>query len=164
MKKFALLSLLLITFDAHAAVNVLGRLGVGFTNQMANEVESISFKIQRSRSSALGVILGFQSRDGETSYGLGVKLYRNIYEEPNLRFYMAGMLASLSQIVTVNGNPETQSGMQIDGTFGTEFHINSIESLGFSMEFGISTNTLGNDTTIETIGDGFIKAALHFYL
>jgi hypothetical protein len=44
MKKFALLSLLLITFDAHAAVNVLGRLGVGFTNQMANEVESISFK------------------------------------------------------------------------------------------------------------------------
>jgi hypothetical protein len=64
-----------------------------------------------------------------------VKLYRNIYEEPNLRFYMAGMLASLSQIVTVNGNPETQSGMQIDGTFGTEFHINSIESLGFSMEF-----------------------------
>ena len=73
---------------------------------------------------------------------------------------MAGFLAALSEVV----NNQTESGFQIDGTFGSEFHFAGIESLGFSMEFGISVNTLGSDTDISTMGSSFLKAAVHFYL
>lgn len=146
--------------NSYGAVNVIGRLGVGFTNQLANDMEAISFKIQRSRSSALGVVLGFKAEDSETTYGAGIKLFRNIYEEPNLRFFMSGFVAALSEVI----NQKTESGFQIDGTFGSEFHFTSLESLGFSMEFGVSIDTLGDGTTIQTAGHNFFKAAVHFYL
>ncbi len=158
--------LILIAFIAmrittsQADVNVLGRMGLGFTNQLANDMGAISFKVQRSRAVAMGVVLGFKAEDSETTFGAGVKLYRNIYEEPNLRFYMAGLLAAVSEVI--NNNKE--SGMQIDGTMGTEFHFNSIESVGFSFEVGVSVNTLGTGTTISTLGDKFAILSAHFYL
>ncbi len=161
MKKFLTITLFsLLCCHAYADVNVLGRLGIGFTNQLANDMGAISFKVQRSRAFALGVVVGFNAEDSETTYGAGVKLYRNIYEEPNLRFYMAGLFAAVSDII----NSTKESGMQIDGTMGTEFHLNGVESIGFSFEFGVSVNTLGSDTTISTLGDKFAIVSAHFYL
>ena len=63
MRKF-ILAFILIVMNlgvAKADVNLIGRLGMGYTNQLANNMEAISFKVQRSRSSALGVVLGFKS-------------------------------------------------------------------------------------------------------
>ena len=140
-----------------------GRMGVGLSNQLANEIPAISMKIQQSKTFALGGILGFKSDQDNTLYGAGVKLYRIIFDEPQLNFYMAGLLATETYL---DEEKKAQSGFQLDGTMGSEFHFQGLESLGFSLEFGLSVRKADDSggTTFQTLGDQFLKAAVHFYL
>ena len=59
---------------------------------------------------------------------------------------------------------ETENGYQVDGTLGSEFSFQGLESLGFSFEFGISFNKYQGESRIQTIGVNFIQSAIHFYL
>ncbi len=141
-----------------------GRMGVGATNQLANEIPAISLKIQQSKTFALGGVLGFRSDQDYTLYGAGVKFYRIIFDEPQLNFYMAGLIATQNFID--ENKSKVKSGYQVDGTMGSEFHFQGLESIGFSFEFGISARNVDADrgSSIETLGDQFLKAAVHFYL
>lgn len=154
-----LISLPSVVFGA----DLRGRLGVGMTNQLANGVPAISLKIQQSKTFAMGGLLGFKSDQDQTLYGAGLKLYRIIFDEPQLNFYLAGLLASENY---VNDQNKVDTGYQLDGTMGTEFHFSGLESLGFSVEFGLSVRNADDDggTSFETLGDSFLKAAVHFYL
>ena len=163
MKQFFFLILCFFIFDAHAA-DLRGRMGVGATNQLANEIPAISLKIQQSKTFALGGILGFRSNEDHTLYGAGVKLYRIIFDEPQLNFYMAGLFAA--ETFLDEADDKVLSGFQIDGTLGSEFHFSGLESIGFSFEFGVSARNVDAEsgTSLETLGDQFVKAAVHFYL
>lgn len=163
MTKFFVFLLAIFSLEATSA-DLRGRMGVGATNQLANEIPAISLKVQQSKTFALGGLLGFRSNQDETLYGAGVKFYRIIFDEPQLNFYMAGLLATLNYVD--EKDDKVKSGYQIDGTLGTEFHFQGLESIGFSFEFGISARNADADkgTSIETLGDQFLKAAVHFYL
>src|SRR5665647_1138055 len=132
-QKYLFLFLFLIPSLTMAA-DMRGRLGVGATNQLANGLPALSIKIQQSKTFALGGVLGFQSDQDHTIYGAGVKFYRIIFDEPQLNFYMAGLLAKEN---FVNG-ASTKDGFQMDGTMGSEFNFSGLESIGFSFEFGFS--------------------------
>jgi hypothetical protein len=149
-------AILLILSTKSYAYSLIGRTGIGFSNQLKGDISTLSFKMQKSRDFAYGAIAGIKANDEVTDYGLGAKFYKNIFDEPHLNFYAAGMAALLQ----VND----QSGFQIDGTLGSEFHLPGIESLGFSFEFGISLNKLNSSTNVETVGYNFFNAAIHFYL
>jgi hypothetical protein len=159
-KIFVFLALLLpnLAFSA----DLRGRLGVGLSNQLANELPAISLKLQESATFALGGILGFKSNKNQTLYGAGLKVYRIIFDEPQLNFYMAGLLAAENYL----DDGKAKSGFQMDGTMGTEFHLQGLESIGFSFEFGLSVRNSNNSegTSFQTLGDQFLKAAVHFYL
>ena len=142
------------------ALNKTGRLGVGFSNQLVNDIPTLSLKIQQNRYFAIGGLLGFRSNQDATLYGAGLRVYRLIFEEQLLNFYMAGTLASLSY----EEDNKAKSGYEVDGTFGTEFHFEGIESIGFSFEFGFSYNRGPNGRSFETLGNNFLKSAVHFYL
>lgn len=159
--KSKILWLALALMTTHAwAMNKTGRMGVGLTNQLVNDIPALSMKIQQNRYFAMGGILGFRSNEDTTTYGAGLKVYRVIFEEELLNFFMAGTLASLSY----EEEGKSQSGYQFDGTLGTEFHLERIESIGFSFEFGVSYNKGPNGRSFETLGNNFLKAAVHFYL
>ena len=130
---FILLSLFVIVFNTsvHAA-DLRGRLGIGASNQLANELPALSFKIQRYKTFALGGILGFRSNEEATLYGVGVKFYRIIFDEPQLNFYLAGLFASESFL---DEQRQVQSGYQVDGTLGTEFHL-SLRVSGYLLKWG----------------------------
>src|SRR5690606_5929789 len=113
-----------------------------------------------SKTTAFGGMLGFKSDKDHSLYGAAVKAYRLIFDEPQLNFYLAGTFAALN----FPDGSSTKSGWQFDGTMGSEFHFAGLESLGFSFEFGFSVNDAGNGTTFETLGQNFLKAAIHFYL
>ncbi len=137
-------------------------MGLGMTNQLANDIPALSLKIQQSKTFALGAIVGFKSNQDQTLYGGGIKLYRIIFDEPQLNFYMAGLLASENYL---NDDSKVESGYQVDGTFGTEFHFAGLESLGFSLEYGLSVRKVDDGgSTFQTLGDQIIKAGVHFYL
>lgn len=161
MKKLFLIVLFLVPSLVFAA-DLRSRLGIGATNQLANDIPAISLKIQQSKTFALGGLLGFKSDEDDTLYGAGIKFYRIIFDEPQLNFYMAGLLASENY----KEGEKTKTGFQVDGTMGSEFHFQGLESIGFSFEFGISVRNADPDggTSFETLGDQFVKAAFHFYL
>lgn len=136
-------------------------MGLGATNQLGNGLPALSLKIQQNKATALGAVLGFRSNQDQTLYGAGVKFYRIIYDEPQLNFYMAGLLAGVNYVE----QDSTKSGFQMDGTLGSEFHFQGLESIGFSFEFGFSArNTAAGGTSFQTVGDQMLTAAVHFYL
>ncbi len=147
------------------AADLRGRMGIGFTNQLANELPAISMKVQQTKTFAIGGLLGFKSNEDATLYGAGVKFYRIIFDEPQLNFYLAGLIATQNYIDAVTD--KTKTGYQVDGTLGSEFHFQGLESIGFSFEFGLSarnTSPKGGGNSFQTLGDQFLKAAVHFYL
>ncbi len=140
-------------------VERIGRLGIGFANQMAVDVPSISFKLQRSKSFAFGGQVGYSNDDNGGGSAAALKIYRNFFEEPNLVFFGS----VLGGIINEKRNGVSDSGFQADLTLGSEFSLPGIESLGFSLEFGVSFNKI-NDFVIETVGNNFLVSAVHFYL
>ncbi|MBP9681517.1 MAG: hypothetical protein KBD76_08940 [Bacteriovorax sp.] len=141
------------------ALDKIGRMGVGMTNQLKNDFPAISIKMQKNRSFALGSIIGFSSDKTNGGYGVGLKLYRNIFDEPQLNFYFATMGALLSNKM----NTSTYSGFQFDLSFGSEFHFVGLNSLGFSFEFGASAFRK-REFAFQTLGNNFVVSAIHFYL
>ena len=147
-------------FPANSAMH-RGRLGLGFSNQLTNDITALSFKLQKSPGFAMGGLLGISNNDEGGGYGAGLKIYKIIFDEPNLNFYGSVMGALLKENVV--GSTVSNTGFQFDFTFGSEFTFKGIESLGFSIEFGLSLYKL-TDFVIETLGNNFIKAGVHFYL
>ncbi len=148
-------TLFLFSFSSHA-INMMGRTGLGFSSQLKGDLTGLSFKFQKTRDIAYGAIVAINSDDNNVDYGLGGKMYKLIFDEPHLNFFASGLLAAL--------RTNDESGFQVDGTMGSEFHIPGIESIGFSFEFGFSINRLNSSTNIETVGYNFLSAAVHFYL
>ena len=160
MKKQVLVAILTVFVALEAqALEKTNRLGVGMTNQLKNEFPALSFKVQKTRSFAYGGMFGISTGDKDGGHGVGLKLYRNIFDEPQLNFYMAGAAAILSNKI----NGVSNSGFQFDLSFGSEFHFTGLNSLGFSFEFGVSANKK-KDFVFETLGNNFIVSGIHFYL
>ena len=141
------------------ALDRRGRIGIGLSNEFSHNIPALSFKLQRSRSFALGGVAALDTTNSG-GYGAGIKLYRNLFEEPQLNFYTAGLIALINQ---KNHKSGSDSGFQIDWLFGSEFSFSGLSSLGFSFEFGISLNKL-DEFRAQTKGEHFITSSVHFYL
>ena len=137
-----------------------GRLGVGFSNQLMIDVPAVSFKIQRSRSFAFGGILGVSTDSNDGGVGAGLKVFKILFDEPQLNFYSSLLGAYIKD---KNGTASDVSGFQFDLTLGSEFSFVGLQSLGFSIDFGVSMNKL-DDFVVETTAGGLVIAAVHFYL
>ena len=160
MKKILVsLTLVLLSLESSYALERISRLGVGISNQFINDIPAISFKLQKSKSFAIGGLLAYDSNDTNGGYGMGIRAYRNFFEEPLLNFYGAFTGAIINQKTSTSD----ESGFQFDLSLGSEFSFNGLESLGLSFEFGVSLNKL-DDFTIQTAGSQFFVTAIHFYL
>jgi len=137
----------------------IGRMGIGTTNQLANDMPAISFKIMKDASFGIGGVIAFSTSEDEGGHGAGIKVYKLIFDEPQLQFYASGLAAMIKE----KGGQDEGSGFQLDATLGSEFSFQGLDSLGFSFEVGFSMNKT-DEMVIETVGYHFIVAALHFYL
>lgn len=159
--KYILIAILLTIFSLNDsfATDRRGRLGAGFSTQLKNNLPGISFKLQKSKSFAFGGMFGINSDEQSGGMGGAIKLYRNIFDEPQLNFYASGLIGFLSQ----KTSGVSKSGFQVDLTLGSEFSFRGLSSLGFSLEFGLSLNKI-NNFVVETVGNNFVIAGAHFYL
>lgn len=162
-----LLILLLLPFAAAPArailpgdeKNLRGRLGLGFTNQVAittdRTLPALSAKFYASRTAALSMGLGFDTRQGDNSMAISLKGYRNVFLESNLVFYLGLGFAYVNH-----------SGSKFQGSafFGSEFFFERLPSLGLSFEAGIRGDNTSGSFAIRTIADSFLSAGMHFYL
>jgi hypothetical protein len=160
--QITLISLFLqgLAFSSNAqAYDKIGRLGLGLSNQLKNDFPSLSFKMQKNRSTAIGGNFGLSSDPTSGGYGAGIKIYRNLFDEPQLNFYVAGLLGLLNNKVSST----SYSGFQFDLSLGSEFHLTGLNSIGFSFEFGVSAYKK-KEFTFQTLGNSFIVSGVHFYL
>lgn len=141
------------------ATDRIGRLGLGFTNQLQNNTPSISFKLQRSKSFAFGGFFGLDTGD-DGGWDAGIKLYRVIFDEPQLTFYSHFLGALINE---KSDGIKDESGFQFDVGMGSEFSFRGLESLGFSVEFGFSLYKV-DEFVIQTVGSNFVIGSVHFYL
>jgi len=155
----SLFSLSLFTTQVVQAYDKLNRLGLGMSNELKNDFPALSFKIQKNRSFAFSGLAGVSTAASNGGFGVGIKTYRNLFDEPQLNFYFAGMGALLSN--KVGGT--SYSGFQFDISLGSEFHFQGLQSIGFSFEFGASAYK-NKDFVFQTLGNNFIVSAIHFYL
>jgi hypothetical protein len=161
MTRNIIIIIALFTFSTSSfAMSLLGRLGIGTTNQVVTGIDALSIKLQRNRSTALSGLFGLNNSSDSSNYAIGAKVYRLIYDEPQLNFY-----SSLAAIMfTYQNDGNTESGYQVDGGFGTEFSLQGLESIGFSFEFGIGLNKYNGGSNIQTYGHHIVTSAVHFYL
>lgn len=161
MTRIIIVIIALLTFSTSSfAMSLLGRLGLGTTNQVVTGIDAFSIKLQRNRSIALSGIFGLNNSSDTSNYALGAKIYRLIYDEPQLNFYSA-----LTGIMfTYQNDGDTVSGYQIDAGLGSEFSFQGLESIGFSFEFGMGMNKYGGGSNIQTYGHHIVSSAVHFYL
>ena len=138
-----------------------GKLGVGFSNQLVNDIPALSFKLQKSRGSAYGGLISVDTEDPGGGYGAGLKYFGLLFDEPQLNFYYSILGAYISQKSSDASLDET--GFQFDLTLGSEFVFRGLESVGFSFEFGFSFNKI-QEFRIQTVGNGILAAGIHFYL
>ena len=153
------LMLIILLVPKSYAADKINRLGLGMSNQLHNDFPALSFKIQKNRSFALGGVAGLSTDAAKGGHGVGLKVYRNIFDEPQLNFYFAGLGALLSNKV----NSTSYTGFQFDVSLGSEFHFSGLNSIGFSFEFGVSAYKK-QEFVFQTLGNNFIVSAIHFYL
>ena len=161
---FLFLANFFVPWNAKAALpgdekNLRGRLGLGFTNQIAvapdRTIPAISTKYYVARGTAVGLGLGFDTRSGDNAMAIGAKGYKNVFLESNLIFY-----------VGVGAAYVNRQGSHIQGSafLGTEFFLERLPSLGLSFEVGVRGDNTSGAFALRTTGDSFLTAGMHFYL
>ena len=161
MIKFLSVALFLLFSLSSYAMPLAGRLGIGMTNQVVTGIDALSVKLQRNRSIAVSGIFGLDSSNESSNYALGFKVFKLIYDEPQLNFFSSLGVIGFTYL---DDQEETETGYQVDATFGAEFSFQGLESIGFSFEFGMSMNRYLNKTTVKTVGNNMFMSAVHFYL
>jgi len=135
-----------------------GRLGVGFTNQVATTpdgtIPALSAKYYVSRGLAAALATGFDTRSPNSTLALGAKVFKNVFLESNLIFFLGGGLAYVNRL-----------GSRLQGSLflGSEFFLAQLPSLGLSFEAGIRGDSTSGTFAIRTTGDSFLTAGMHFY-
>ncbi len=161
MHRIALLVLFLFSttsFAAYEQKNLRGRLGVGFTNQIASTesgtIPALSAKYYFSKTFASSLGFGFNTRSPNSTVAAGLKLYKNVFIEPQLIFYTGAGLALVSR----NGSKS-----QVSLFLGSEFFLDGLPSLGLSFEAGVHGDNTSGSFALRTTGDSFLTAGMHFY-
>lgn len=148
-------------FSASAFSKDLGnRLGLGYKDQFSNDVPGIAVQFYPSREFGLAAVLGLDTQENASKFGLMLKAMRVVFEEDNLNFYMGGGAGLISTEITAGNN---ESGFELNGFAGVEFFLAGLDSLGFSLETGVGISSIESQTRFRTIGDSPLRAGATFY-
>lgn len=151
---------LVLCETAAPARDMQGRLGLGTNAEFANtyasgfRVPAVSVKYGLSRDLALEGVIGFATINPSNSI-TAIKLFKNLFYETNLNFYATAGVGLL--------NANSQAGIELLGGFGVEFFIPGLESLGLSMETGVTFDNGSGSYALKTLGVSFLDAGIHFY-
>lgn len=156
-KLFVLITTILtLAAPIASAKDLTDRLGVGYNAEFSTSgrtVPALSAKYGLSKDLHLAGAVGFNTQT-PSQFVMGAKLFKNIFYETNLNFYLAGGAAYIK---------DTKSAVEFLGVLGAEFFLPGLDSLGLLFEAGISANNVGGSFGIKTVGFSFLQAGMHFY-
>jgi hypothetical protein len=153
-----ILAVILFFMEAQA-VDLANRLGVGYNNQMSEDLPSIQARYYPNAMTGMSLSVGVDTENNNSKFGVMAKLYRIIFTENNMNFYVGGGAGLLS--VELAG--QNQSGFELSGFLGGEFFFSGLDNLGFTFEAGVGIRSDSVGTRFRTIGDHPFKGGIIFY-
>ncbi|MCC6278335.1 MAG: organic solvent tolerance protein [Oligoflexia bacterium] len=170
MRAAALLGTIILALTSTAlAKDMSSRLGVGYSDSFSvSNMPSIAVKYYPNQDLSLSAALGIDtnstnSTSGNSNFGFGVKLYKTIFPEENMNFYMGAGAGLVSISPTTGGSGSTNSGFELSGFFGAEFFLPGLDSMGINFQAGVGVTSLSSGVRFRTIGEHPLKAGLYFY-
>ncbi|MEK6554425.1 MAG: hypothetical protein AABZ31_04225, partial [Bdellovibrionota bacterium] len=142
--RFSLLLLALFVVQIQTstvfAKDLSSRLGIGYSDQFSESLPGMSIRYWPEGKLGFGAALGVDTEDDNSRFGFMARLYRTVFTEENMNFYMgtgAGII-SVEKLNSTTSKYETESGFEMGGFFGGEFFFAGLENLGFAFEAGVS--------------------------
>ena len=80
------------------------RLGLGYKDQFSNDVPGIAVQYYPDREFGLAAVLGLDTAQNNSKFGLMLKAMRVVFEEDNMNFYMGGGAGLISTETSANNN------------------------------------------------------------
>ena len=154
-----LLSLALLIGGMAQAKELTNRLGVGFSNQFVQDLPSLAVRYYPSSDLGLSGSLGVDTEKDNSRFGLRAQIYRVIFMEDNLNFYIGGGGGLLS----IETKGKNESGFELSGFLGAEFFFYGLDSLAFLLEVGVEILSFSNQVRFRTVGDHPFQAGMVFY-
>lgn len=155
----ALLMATLLGSPNALAKDMSNRLGLGFKDQSSIALPSIALQYWPGSELGLAATVGLDTQTNNSRFSAMAKIYRVIFPEDNLNFYM-GAGAGVLSVETAGNN---QSGFELMGFAGVEFFIPGLDSIGWSFEAGTAITSISSGTRFRTFGDSPLKAGATFY-
>lgn len=144
--------------------DLASRLGIGYSNQLAEDLPAVTARFYPNSLLGFSLALGVDTRQSSSRFGALAKMYRIIFTEDNLNFYLgAGAALSSYETMDSTGVTANKSGFELMGVFGAEFFFAGLENVGFSFEAGVGVNSNSTGTRFRTIGDHPFKGGVTFY-
>jgi hypothetical protein len=149
-----------------SAKDLTNRLGVGYADQfgVTGGLPSLAVRYYPNADVGISGQLGIDTEEDASKFGFLAKVYRIVFTEDNMNFYMgagAGIISREQQ--NNNGDFINESGFEVSGYVGGEWFFSGLDSLGFSFEAGIGVTSIDSEVRFRTIGDSPIKAGITFY-
>jgi hypothetical protein len=141
------------------AVDLANRLGVGYSNQLAVDVPAITARYYPNSATGFSLAVGINTENQESAFGVLAKIYRIIFTEDNMNFYIGGG-AGLSSLEEAG---QSNSGFELMGFLGGEFFFSGLENLGFTFEAGVGIRSDSDGTLFRTVGDHPFRGGIIFY-
>lgn len=141
------------------AKDLTNRLGVGYKNQFSNDLPAIAVQYYPGAELGLSAALGVDTQKDASRFGFMAKLYRIVFEEDNMNFYMGAGAGLLSQELA----GRNESGFELMAYGGSEFFLPGLENIGFSFEAGVGVTSLSSNVRFRTFGDSPLRAGAIFY-
>ncbi len=141
------------------AVDLANRLGVGYSDQLSSELPAMTVRYYPNARTGFSLAVGVNTRNQFSTFGALGKIYRIIFTENNMNFYVGGG-AGLLSVETAGVN---NSGFELMGFLGGEFFFSGLENLGFTFEAGVGIRSDSDGTLFRTIGDHPLKGGIIFY-
>jgi len=145
-----------------SAKDLSSRLGVGFTDQagLSSSMPSLSARYYPNADMGIQASLGVDTENDRSRFGFSAKVFRIVFAEDNMNFYMGAGAGLVSQERSTGG---TDSGFELSGFGGGEFFFSGLENLRFSFEMGVGVTSISSSVRFRTIGDGPFRAGVIFY-
>lgn len=147
------------TSSVAQAKDLSSRLGIGFKNQSSADLPAMAIQYWPGAELGISAALGLDTQTSNSKFSGMAKIYRVIFPEDNLNFYLGAGAGVLS--IETSGN--NQSGFELMGFAGCEFFLPGLENVGWSFEAGTAITSISSGTRFRTFGDSPLRAGAIFY-
>ena len=150
--------LMIVSASSVQAKNLTSRLGVGFRNSYAFDLPSLAFEYYPNPDFGFIGAVGIDTDDQNSKFAVSGGVRKVIFNEENLNYFMGGVMSVVSKETAASAD----SGFEVAALIGSEFFLQGLDNLGFSLESGVSVTNV-RKVRFRTMGDSFLRAGILFF-